>query len=36
MFWSINNCNQATNTKSQSKVKYNASIFTVWDPVNSQ
>jgi len=36
MLWSINNYNQATNTKPQSKVKCNASIFTVWDPMISQ
>ena len=29
MFRSINNHHLATNTKSQSKIKYNASIFTL-------
>ena len=36
MFRSINDHHRVTNTKSRRKVKYNASVFTVWDPMSSQ
>jgi hypothetical protein len=36
MLRSINRHYLATNTKSQPKVKYNASVCTVWSPVTSQ
>jgi hypothetical protein len=36
MFRPINDHNRATNQKSRRKVKYNASMFTVWGLVSSQ
>jgi len=36
VLWSSNNHHRATNTKSQSKVYYNAIIFTLWGPITSQ
>lgn len=33
MFWPNDDHNQASNTKSQCNVKYNAIICTVWDPI---
>ena len=36
MFRSNEDWHRATNTKSQSKVKCNASVFALWDPMSSQ
>jgi len=32
----MNDRHRATSTKPQSKVKYNATIFALWDPMSSQ
>ena len=36
MFRSNNDHHRATNIKSQNKVKYNAILFALWDPMGPQ